>query len=167
VNSPGPKIRADIVEVFVFRYGTDGLEFLQMLRRGGAVQESWQPVMGHCEPWETAVQCALRELEEETSLARESDKLLGFWALEQVHPFFMAEQNTIVMSPRFACKVDPDWEPRPNGEHSASRWVRHNRLEENFMWPGQLAALREIASHITEHSLARDRLKIEAAAVRR
>ena len=90
--------------------------------------------MGHTEPWESAVKCALRELEEEAGLARESDHLIGFWALEQVHPYFMASLDAIVMSPRFAAEVTSDWEPKINHEHTKARWVSKETFERLPVW---------------------------------
>ena len=174
MSTPGAKLRTDIVDVYVFRRPERDVlldnapQFLQMLRSGPPLDNTWQPVMGHMEPWETAPQCALRELEEETGLARESDELLGFWALDQVHPFYIAELDSVVMSPRFAAEAAPGWEPRLNAEHSVVRWVTQGTLEESFMWPGQRAALREVVSEILAvSSLCRDRLRVEHRGVKR
>jgi 8-oxo-dGTP pyrophosphatase MutT (NUDIX family) len=167
VTTPSPKVRTDIVDVFVFRGGSDGLQFLQLLRTGSTLSGSWQPVMGHTEPWESAVKCALRELEEETGLPRESDRLIGFWALEQVHPYFMASLDAIIMSPRFAAEVTGDWEPKINHEHTKARWVSKDSIDESFMWPGQRAAIREILSELVHYSLAREHLKIDAKSIKR
>jgi dATP pyrophosphohydrolase len=104
--------------------------------------------MGHVEAGETAVACALRELEEELGLRRDDPALLGVWALEQVHPYYVAVIDCVVLSPRFAAEVRPGWEPRINDEHSAFRWVPADRVGETFMWPGQLAACREIAGDL-------------------
>jgi 8-oxo-dGTP pyrophosphatase MutT (NUDIX family) len=167
VTTPSPKVRTDIVDVYVFRDSPAGVQFLQLLRSGSTLSGSWQPVMGHAEAWESAVKCALRELEEETGLARESDSFAGFWALEQVHPYFMASLDAIIMSPRFAVRVNSEWEPRVSHEHTKVRWVDKNAIDEHFMWPGQRAAIREVLSEIVEYSLAREHLKIDHAGVKR
>jgi 8-oxo-dGTP pyrophosphatase MutT (NUDIX family) len=98
--------------------------------------------MGHIEEGETAVAAALREVKEEVGLSRPEMK--GFWALEQVHPFFIARRDEIVLSPRFAAEVAPAWEPTLNDEHSAHRWISGHQAGRYFMWPGQGAAIREI-----------------------
>lgn len=123
--------------------------FLQLLRAGPPLANSWHPVMGHVELGETAVQTMWRELSEELGLAQPaaaaSTPLLGVWALEQVHPFFIAELDAIVLSPRFAAEVTPGWMPALNEEHTRFRWVASSDVAHAFMWPGQIAACREIS----------------------
>jgi dATP pyrophosphohydrolase len=145
-----PTIRADIVDVYIFRQRAT-VELLQLLRApepGSVMSETWHPVMGHIESGETAVDCAKRELREEVGLAPGDATLLGLWALEQVHPFYIARTDIIVMSPRFAAEVRADWEPRLNHEHTAARWIREAEAERSFMWPGQIAAVREILTSL-------------------
>src|SRR5262245_9536795 len=121
-----PRVRSDIVEVSVFREGSAGFEVLQLLRApeaGSALSETWQPVMGHIEEGETAVDAMWRELREEAGLPRNDPALLGVWSLDQVHPYFIARKDCIMLSPRFAARVAPGWEPAMNHEHTAARWV--------------------------------------------
>jgi len=141
------------------------VEFLQLLRASEPLAQTWHPVMGHVEHGETAAACALRELDEEVGVspALRSSVLAGMWALEQVHPFYIAAIDTIVMSPRFAAQVRPDWSPRLNDENAGARWVHERDVERMFMWPGQAAACREVLSHIVDaRSLARERLRVIA-----
>lgn len=182
----GPRIRSDVVDVYVFqrsvrepaglwrpprRGGSAGMDsdtaeagtgggraevyLLQVLRSGPPLADSWHPVMGHVERGERATDALWRELREELGL--EAGELIGAWALEQVHPFFIAELDAIVMSPRFAAEVKPGWTPALNEEHSAFRWVAARDAAEAFMWPGQISACREIVDRLLpEGSLMRD-----------
>jgi dihydroneopterin triphosphate diphosphatase len=146
-----PVIRTDIVDVYIFRrWPTETAgriepyaEFLQLYRASGSVAGTWQPIMGRIEGKETALAAAIREIHEEVGLARGSG-LLGLWALEQVHPFFIAKEDAIVLSPRFAAEVAPAWEPRLNDEHSAHRWIAGHQAARYFMWPGQIGAVKEV-----------------------
>jgi dATP pyrophosphohydrolase len=161
----GPRVRTDIVDVYVFRRsagpGNAGVEFLQLLRAAAPLAATWHPVMGHIEAGETAVACALRELEEELGLKRDDRALMGVWALEQVHPYYVAEIDWVVLSPRFAAEVRAGWEPRINHEHTAARWVSAGEVRKKFMWPGQVAACGEIADHLLRPgSLSRDTLRV-------
>lgn len=146
---------------------TSGVYFLQLKRTRDPLGGTWHPVMGHAEKGESAVQCAWRELSEEVGLRAGDPALRGVWALEQVHPFFIAELDAIVMSPRFAAEVSPDWTPRLNDEHAGYRWVHARDAvrpsgEGAFMWPGQRAAAREIVeSLLVEGSVCAERLRVK------
>lgn len=193
----GAKIRADVVDVYVFTRiepgGNDPREraaakastarayeseaewpkgatkgsrdpivyFLQVLRSGPPLENTWHPVMGHVEAGETSVQCAVREMREELGLERAS--ALGMYALEQVHPFYIAAIDTVVMSPRFCVEVTADWSPVLNDEHAEFRWVRETDIDSMFMWPGQKAACREILREVVrDASLSREWLRVKA-----
>jgi 8-oxo-dGTP pyrophosphatase MutT (NUDIX family) len=164
-----PQIRTDIVDVYIFRRWPDEalsraephVEFLQLLRTRGPLKNTWQPVMGHVEASETAVQCALREVREELGLVAEPPGFVGMWALEQVHPFFLPELDAVVMSPRFAVEVSGSWRTMLNGEHRAHRWIPAHQAGRYFMWPGQLAATREITTSLLRPgSLAMEPMRI-------
>lgn len=185
----GPRIRADVVDVYVFqrsdrppaplftadrrrapRMDSDdapgfpakpAVWFLQLLRAGAPLADTWHPVMGHCESGETAPACMFREVREELGLAHDSPALRGAWALEQVHPFYIAEIDSIVMSPRFAAEVVPGWTPTLNDEHAGFRWVHARDVPAAFMWPGQQGACREILDYLLpDGSLMRDLVRV-------
>lgn len=167
---PGPRLRTDVVDVYIFRRrpsrarldpsgevggGEDVVEILQLRRSASPGQSdplagTWQCLMGHVEEKETAIECAWRELKEEVGLQKDSPDLRGLWALEQVHPYFLASRNAIMLSPRFAAEVSHSWEATLNDEHDAVRWMRASDAEKSFMWPGQRAAIREIRQEIVK-----------------
>jgi len=122
--------------------------FLQVLRQGPPLADTWHPVMGHVESGETAVACARREMREELGIGPPASPLLSLHALEQVHPFFIAELDAIILSPRFAAEVSPGWSPTLNDEHTDFRWVAARDLGAMFMWPGQIASCGEILEHL-------------------
>lgn len=141
------------------RAGPDGRDwptprFLQMRRLPGAepLAGTWQPVIGHIEPGERAIDAAWRELSEEAGLSRGDAALVGLWSLEGVHPYFLARADAIVMPPRFAVRVAPAWSPTltpgPAQEHDAFRWVWPTDVGEAFLWPGQCHACIEIETLI-------------------
>lgn len=154
----GPRLRSDIVDVYIFRCAASKIDFLQLLRAGEPLKDTWHPIMGHVETGETAVQTAIRELQEEVGLTPQDPALRGCWSLEQVHPYYVAAIDCIVLSPRFAVEVAADWSPRLNREHSAARWVSDNSA---FTWPGQKAAVDEIRTEIAPpDSAARQALRL-------
>lgn len=146
----GPAIRTDVLDVYIFRRvgARAEVELLQLLRASEPLSETWQPVMGHIERGETATAGMWRELFEETGLATADARMMGAWALEGVHPFLVARIDTIFMSPRFAVEVDSKWTPTLCAEHSDWRWVPVAEIEEHFMWPGQLASIRELVGRV-------------------
>jgi dihydroneopterin triphosphate diphosphatase len=155
---PGPAIRTDIVEVFVFRRppapgiprssrGSTRVEFLQLRRNKPPASGTWQPVMGHIDEGETAVRAALRELREETGYDVNKG-LLGFWQLESLDTFFLAGSDTVMMCPLFAAEVAPGREPTLDDTHDAHRWVARDAADRAFLWPGQRAAVAQIVCDI-------------------
>jgi len=143
-----PTLRADVVDVYVARRGALGLEFLQLLRADAPMQHTWQPIMGHVEPGERATQTAERELREEVALAPGDAHVLTMHALEQTHPYFLAELDCVMCSPRFVVEVKNTWNPSlpallATNEHSNFRWIPEDRISDAFLWPGQRAALAE------------------------
>lgn len=173
----GPLVRTDVVDVYIARRGEDlQLELLQIQRAKSPLLGTWQPVMGHIEAGETALQAAVREMGEEVGLMLPAtaahtraepaadDGPQGLWALEQVHPFYIAAIDCVVLSPRFVALVGPQWTPRLNDEHTAWRWSRLATAHRTFMWPGQLAAVREIGDLLDRHGPARVALRVWPAA---
>ncbi len=127
--------------------------------------------MGHIETGERAPRTALRELHEDVGLARDDANLLGFWALEQTHPYYVPAVESIVLGPRFGVRVAPEWSPRLDREHDASRWMLLPREASaaardpalfSFLWPGQRRAVLEVISElIPEGSLSREALRLD------
>lgn len=144
----GPRVRTDLVDVYVFRRDdtTGDLHLLQLRRTRPPAAGLWHPIMGHVEPTERAAQTARRELAEEVGLDARSEHLLGLWQLEQIHPYFVAELDAVFLSPRFAARVTHAWEPRLGDEHDAARWVHARDAHARFLWPGQRATVDELVA---------------------
>lgn len=167
----GPRVRTDIVDAYLFRRPSGAsssrvIELLQLMRAHDPLGGTWQPIMGHVEAGETAWGTVVREVREEVGLAIDGDDARGFWALEQVHPFYLAELDCIVMSPRFVIEVSSSWEPTLNDEHTDHRWIGaplHGGLSmrEFFLWPGQRRAVEEILEMIVPRdAAAREHLRV-------
>lgn len=168
----GPPVRTDIADLYIFRRDTDrtadSIEFLQMRRVGGAVDGTWHPVMGRIEAGETAPAAMLREAREEAELI--SADLLGFWALGGVYPAYLPPRDPllsgeladecVLLAPRLAAEVRPEWEPRLNHEHDAYRWIGRADVGASFLWPTQRAAVRELLEMLEPGSIAEPRLRL-------
>jgi len=139
--SPGPRLRTDIVEVFVVRER----ELLLLRRAKKPMLGTWQPVLGHVEAYETAIEAARRELEEETAL-REGGGLVSLTPLERVNPYFLPERDAIVLSPRFVARAEAGWEPVLCAENNAVQWVAASEAERALHWPSQRESWLEAIS---------------------
>ncbi len=164
----GASLRADVIDVYIVRGSPPtSAEFLQLQRAKPPLQNTWHPLMAHCEPGESALACAIRELREEVGLdasgRRTSPDLLGLYALQGVHAYYLAALDAVVLAPRFVALVTPTWTPRLNHESAASRWVAAVDIDGRFLWPGQRAACREILDDVLpEGAPAREFLLIRA-----
>lgn len=158
-----PSLSSTIIDIYLYREGDEGrgVEFLQLLRAHEPLADSWHPIMGHIEEAETAFAAAGRELREEVGLEFDRPELIEFFALQEVHPYFIAALDTIMLSPRFAGRVRRDWQPAINEEHSAVRWIPLAAAADHFLWRGQLASIREIESTLINFSPARDLVRLK------
>lgn len=160
---PGPKLRTDVFDVYIFRrvkdVAQDTVALLQLRRAEEPLLKTWQPVMGHIEGGESTPAAMWREVEEEVGLV--CADVRGVWALEGVHPFYLASRDAIFLSVRFAIEVGAEWTPRFNHEHDAVRWVPLEEARASFMWPGQIAAIEELREYVLKPgALAREHLRL-------
>jgi dATP pyrophosphohydrolase len=151
-----PRIVSEIVDVYIYRRTDAGPQFLMLrrapnLRLGG----SWQSVHGHIENEETAMQTALREMKEETSLTP-----VAFHQLETVNQFFVATEDAVHFCPCFAAEIAANADPTLNEEHDAFLWTDHEGAIRALPWPGQHAAVREIVTYLIPRSWQADVLRI-------
>lgn len=148
----GPRVRTDIVDVYVLRANR-----LLLLRRSRKpLLGQWHPVMGHVEANERAMDTALREAQEEVGLS--SSHIDAWYQLEQTFPFFLADRDEVHLSPRFVVLASKAFEPKLNNEHDAHEWIELDECK--LLWPGQRHALREIVSCILPGGATADALKL-------
>lgn len=170
-RAQGARIRADVIEVLVFRAPGAGMvidrarvELLQIRRAKSPLEGTWQPVMGHIEAGESAVRAAARELREEIGLDVLGSSCQGFWALEQVRPYYIAAIDCVVLPPRFACRASESFQPVLNHEHTEYRWVLAQEAARWFVWPGQIEAAAELLDRLlAPDSLCEAALRIDRA----
>jgi 8-oxo-dGTP pyrophosphatase MutT (NUDIX family) len=151
-----PRIVSEIVEVYVYRIVADRPEFLLLKRAASAtVGGSWQVVLGHIHPGETALQAAQREMTEETGLAIEA-----LHQLESVNTFFVARDDVVHICPGFAARVPANAAIKLNAEHSEADWLAADTAIQRLMWPGQRRAITEIIKLILPASSVSDALRV-------
>lgn len=151
-----PTLVSRIIDCYVFRRTPAGVEFLLLKRQPAKrLGGTWQSVHGKIEPNETAWQAARRELAEETGLTP-----IGFWQIDFVNTFYIADRDEIHLCPSFAAEAAPSANVTLNHEHTEFRWEPFERALETLMWPGQRHALREIMEFIIAGSAAEPHLRI-------
>ena len=152
------KLRYDMVNCHVVRpgEGPGTHEFLQLRRSphetlGGA----WSIVRGAIEEGETAWQAALRELLEETGL-----RPAEFFQLDTIDLFYLVAGDSLWHVPGFCAVVARDAEVILNEEHDDVRWVPRERIDADFLWPGERAQLAELCREILDEGPAKQYLRI-------
>jgi dATP pyrophosphohydrolase len=131
-------LRHDLVDLYVVRPDESGgsHEFLQLRRRPNSyLGGTWQTLHGKIEPGESAVETALRELREETSLVP-----LEFYQLDTINLFYMAANDSIWLCPGFCAVIERAARIVLNEEHDDLRWIARSQVDRFFMWPGSNAS---------------------------
>ncbi len=128
-----PRLKSNLVSVYVLRESAAGVELLMLQRPDDYVfPGDWQAVHGHVEPDETGWQAALREVREETGLSPDR-----WYRLFQVETFYNPENDSIYLVPVFVAAVDADADCRISDEHQACAWRRLTQARAAFSWETQ------------------------------
>ncbi|MBP1691279.1 MAG: dATP pyrophosphohydrolase [Bacteroidetes bacterium] len=149
-----------IIEVCVFRFNSDLIEYL-VLRRAPDERlhpGMWQIITGMVEEGEQAVETALRELKEETGFAPEH-----FWSLPQLTTFFDVRNNAINLCPVFAAQVKNNANPVLSGEHTSFAWLPPQSAQSRLVWPSHRAAIDLVDQYIVRGEEAAYRLKLDVS----
>jgi len=116
-----------------------------LLKRTQTLVGEWCQIAGKVEEGETAWQCALRELDEETGL--KPDTLYSADTCEQ---FYEADLDAITIAPVFVAFIDQISEVSLNHEHSDFRWVSFEEACDLVAFGGQRRVLRWIKEEFIE-----------------
>ena len=141
-----PEIRSEIIEMYIFRRNADATEYLllQRTREDCLYPCMWQIITGTLEDRETAVQCALRELNEETGL-----KYKRLWAVPATDSFYDYQRDIVQVMPVFAAEVDREAEPELSPEHQNVKMASPSIMrEEKLVWPGQRSVLEIVSGSL-------------------
>jgi dihydroneopterin triphosphate diphosphatase len=147
----GPLLRLVRLEVAA----AEKVEFL-LLRRAktdAILPGLWQGVSGGLEPGESSMDAALRELTEETGIARASIEHL--YHLDQVNQFLGPSTNEILSAAVLAVRVSPDVEPVVSHEHDALRWASPEEALELAVWPAYRESIRRVVEILLDPERAK------------
>ena len=133
------------IEVCIFKFDCDRVSYLvlQRSKTEEVYPDLWQFVTGSIYQNETAVEAAIREVREETSL--ECDAM---WVVPYVNIFYENRRNRISLSPIFAMQVKPGTRPVMSHEHQRFEWLTYDDARRQLVWPGQREGLRIVREFI-------------------
>ena len=143
-------VRPDLVACWLFRLD-DGRqpEILLIRRSAGRIYEGiWQCVTGRLEGDERVVDGALREVWEETGLARAD--LEEVFETDMINWFHERSVDGIWCEAVFAARVRPNAKIRLSHEHDDSRWLTPDAAKELVVWPAYEAAIDRV-SWLVDH----------------
>lgn len=144
------------ISVFIVKETDSGLRYLMLHRIKKLHYGMWQPVTGSIEEGETAVEAALRELNEETGL-----RPLRFYNADYVETFYAADNDCVVFVPVFLAIVEEGKEvqidPR---EHDLFAWSTYEEALSLIEFRTVKSALTHINTSLIEGTLS-DRLLLQ------
>lgn len=137
--------RPDLVACWLYRLRADGAPEILLIRRAPdrMFAGMWQCVTGKLEPGERIVDGVLREVLEETGLAR-SD-LETFTDTDIVNWFHAGDLDTVLCEAVFSARVRPDAPVTLSNEHDDMRWLSLDEAKAAVIWPAYERAIDFIA----------------------
>lgn len=151
-------ILSQIVEVCVFKREKSKVQYLLLQRAAGEklYPNIWQIVTGRIKQNETAVEAALRELQEETGLP-----VKRFWVAPVVDSYVDIEKDAVQLAPVFAAEVGAQHKVHLSSEHEHSEWLTYSAARKRIVWPGQKHALEIVHEYIAGGKEAAGLLEIK------
>ncbi len=142
-----PKFVSNTIQVHVAAW----VEHLQQynylaLRRGSTdplYPGLWQAITGTIEPSETAINCAIREIREETGLIPKQ-----VWTIPFVAVFFDPYKDEVNASPIFGVTVDFNQQISISGEHDDYKWLSLEQFIEVVELPSHKIGARYFWDYI-------------------
>lgn len=135
-------IKSFSIAAYICRIKHGICQHLIIQRTPGRLGETWQMISGLVEAGETAVQAALREIEEETGLIPER-----FYSANVLEGFYEIHNNCIALVPVFVGFVSPDQQVRLSYEHQQFRWVTADEVKDFLIFPHQIETIRSIEAN--------------------
>lgn len=111
----------------------------------------WQMITGRIEEYESAVECARREILEETGL-----QVPTLMVVPYIASFYFAPDDSIHHVPVFAAEVAGDAAVRLSGEHDTYAWLGFDKAWEQLVFPGHREGLRILREYLVEDARARE-----------
>jgi|WetSurMetagenome_2_1015567.scaffolds.fasta_scaffold02182_10 dihydroneopterin triphosphate diphosphatase len=148
---------SNIVEVCVFRFRNDMIEYLVLKRSPGERIHPgmWQLITGTTTEGERGVRTAIREMQEETGLVPQH-----FWAVPVLTSFYDRNGGALNHCPVFAAQADPASEVKISEEHCDFAWLPVAQARRRLVWPSHRAVVEMVDAIIVRGEEAATRLSI-------
>jgi dihydroneopterin triphosphate diphosphatase len=134
-------VRPDLVACWLFRLdGAGRPEVLLIHRAPGRIYAGiWQCVTGRLEAGERVADGALREVEEETGIARAD--IEDLFETDIINWFHEESVDAVWCEAVFAARVRPDADVRLSIEHDDLRWLAADEAKAIVVWPAYERAI--------------------------
>ena len=134
-------VRPDLVACWLFRVGPDAQPEILLIRRAPdrIYAGIWQCVTGRLEGEERVVDGALREVEEETGVTRES--IEAVFETDIINWFHEPSVDVVWCEAVFAAHLRDGAEVRLSHEHDAAQWLTPAAARELVVWPAYERAI--------------------------
>ena len=142
--------RPDLVACWLFRLDPRGRPEILLIRRatGRIYAGIWQCVTGRLEGDERVVDGALREVEEETGLAR--GHIEAVFETDMINWFHEPSVDAVWCEAVFAAQLRPDAAIQLSDEHDDLRWLTPADARSLVVWPAYERAI-EMVEWLVDH----------------
>ncbi len=140
-----PEFISNTIQVHIAAKVNDGFKFLVLKRASNlsVYPDLWQVITGTIEGNDTALQTALREIDEETGL-----KPIKLWTVPYVAVFFDANKDQIHASPVFGALVEYQDNIRLSDEHQEYLWLDYKECVEKLELPSHREGTKILMEYI-------------------
>ncbi|MCX7909353.1 MAG: NUDIX domain-containing protein [Ignavibacteria bacterium] len=141
---------ANTIQVHIAAWDSRNMEYkflaLKRSKNNPIYPEIWQAITGTIEGKETAIECAIREVKEETGL-----QVKEIWTVPFVAIFFDPYQDAVNASPVFGVVVDFSETIKISPEHETFQWLTLEKFIELVPLPSHKIGAKYFWEHILQH----------------
>jgi dATP pyrophosphohydrolase len=117
-----------------------------MKRATPVLYDVWCYIGGGIKDGETAWEAALREINEETGIAK-----VSLYSSNKFDQFYDSQENYIYIAPVFVGYVDDSEEVMINFEHKDFKWMTFYEAKKKVVLPGNDEVLEHIEKHFVKN----------------
>lgn len=134
-----PKFISNTIQAHIAAFFGNDLKYL-ILKRAAHLKlypNIWQVVTGTIETGETALQCAEREIFEETGLIGEE-----MWTIPYITHFYEPSKDVVHASPVFGILVSSESIVKISDEHQQFQWLSLDEAKNILVLPTHIEGMR-------------------------